>query len=112
MPAVRHRTASGDLSAMWEFDCVRRIIIVVFRQGSAPPLALEIDVCSVDATERKPGAYPIKRLDAESWQVLPARWKLRPTPHFADAPIHESMGTVSLVLTNAPSDVNAELMSL
>jgi hypothetical protein len=112
MLQVRHRTASGSLSEMWEFDNARRVIDVVLRVASAKPIAFTVPVCAPDRA--RIGAYPVMRLDGESWRVLPARFVLEHgllVPH--DAAIHESFGRGSqIVLTHAPADVDAELESL
>jgi hypothetical protein len=108
---VRHRTASGRLDEAWEFDSARRVLDVVLHLGSAAPIAMTLPVCHPDRARH--GAYPIMRLDGESWRVLPALFRLESghlVPH--DQPIHESLGHSILVLTNAPADVDAELESL
>lgn len=112
MIVVKHRTASGRLDQLWDFDSARRVLDVVFRLGSAHPVAFTLQVCAPDRA--RIGAHPIMRLDGESWRVLPAVFRMEHgmlVP--VDAPIHESLGHGGqLVLTHAPADVDAELESL
>lgn len=111
---VRHRSASGRIDAMWEFDGQRRVLDVVIRRGNAT-MAFTLPVCAVD----KPrfGAFGLTRLDASSWRVLPIRYV------WADASgtrlvhrserIHESLSLGdAVILSQAPPDVDAELSEL
>lgn len=112
MILVRHRLASGRLDECWDFCAFRRVIDVVLRQASAEPIAFTLPVCAPDRP--RIGAFPIMRLDAESWHVLPAIFRLEHemlVPH--DAVIHEALGAGrQLLLTHAPADVDAEIASL
>lgn len=109
---VRHRLASGSLHECWEFDAQRRVLDVVFRQGSAEPIGFTLPVCAPDRP--RVGAHPIMRLDGESWRVLPAVFRYEGTMLLpVDAPVHESLGHgTQMILTHAPADVDAELSSL
>lgn len=112
MIEVRHRSASGRLDELWEYDSARRCLEIVLRLGSAEPIAFTLAVCAPDRA--RIGAHPIMRLDGESFRVLPAVFRLEHgmlVP--VDAAIHASLGPGSqLVLTHAPADVDAELQAL
>ncbi len=106
---IRHRLASGRLDEAWEYDSARRCLDVVLRLGSASPIAFTLPVCAID--KPRLNAFAIARLDGESWRVLPSRFVLQGDKlvHHEVA-IHESIGgRIQIVLTNAPSDVDAEL---
>lgn len=70
MITIRHRSASGRLDMLWEFDPARRVIDAVLRMEGGPELAFAIRVCAPD--KPIPFAHPILRLDSESWHILPA----------------------------------------
>lgn len=72
MITVRHRTTSGRLDSMWEFDSERGCVEVVIRLASARPAAFTVKVCAPD--KPRLWSHPIMRLDAESWRILPALW--------------------------------------
>ncbi len=112
MIQIRHRSASGRLDEVWEYDSARRCLDVVLRLGSAAPLAFNIPVCAID--KPRLGAYAMTRLDGESWRVLPTRfisYGERLVHH--ESTIHSAFDKrTQLVLTNAPYDVDAELEAL
>lgn len=112
MLQIRHRTASGSLTELWEFDPARRALDVVFQLGSAAPIAFTIPVCAPDRA--RVGAHPVMRLDGESWRVLPAAFRFEHdilVPY--DLPIHPSLGHgMQIILTHAPAEVDAEIAAL
>lgn len=131
MITLRHRSASGNLSACWEFCSTRLVLEIVFRLGSAAPRAMTVKVCAVDSP--RIWCHPITRLDGESWRVLPALYVPANTslpgrpptlaPRDCTRPggglrgaipceLHEVIGRGSLVLTNAPELQDRELEEL
>ncbi len=131
MISLRHRTASGNLDAMWEWDPARGILDLVFRLGSANPRAVTVKVCAID----RPAlwCHPLARLDGESWRILPAMFvpansslpgrppTLAPRDCLGSGgglrgavpcELHEVIATSMLVLVNAPVDVSSELEAL
>lgn len=112
MIQIRHRTASGRLDEMWEFDSERRVVDLVLRQAAAKPIAMTIPVCAIDRPRL--AAFAMSRFDSESWRILPTRfiWEGERLVHFEVA-IHPVIGgRVQLVLTHAPPAIDAELEML
>lgn len=108
---VRHASASGRLDELWDYDASERRLDVLVRLG-ALETSITVQVCS--QARPRLGAHPIKRIDGESWRVLPARFVLHGTTLF---PIACPIGDVlvpgeHLILTNAPASVDAELDAL
>jgi len=128
MLTIRHRTASGDLSNQWDFDPVRSCVELVFRLGNAKPIAVTVKACALDRP--KLWCHPITRLDGESWRILPAIWGVAPGSVVGVPPklvpldcidriggplacdLHNAVGSVHVVLCNAPPVVDAELEAL
>lgn len=106
---VRHRTASGRLDEVWEFDPVRKCMDIVFRLGSAKPVAFTLPICAIDKPRLH--AFAISRLDGESWRLLPSRFMFAGDKLVhVEVAIHHSLDKrTMLVLSRAPSDVDAEL---
>lgn len=110
MLTVPHRTASGRLESLWEFDPIsKRIYLVVRGHGYTIP------VCS----ERNPRAeaYAIRRIDDVTWRVAPSAYnnnaarmaKVAPFPQDrADAPELSEF----VHLTQTPPNVCLELEDL
>ncbi len=115
MLTVRHSSASGPLAEGWDFRRRTRRIEASVRQGAAV-VALSFVVCSPDRPVF--GAHPIRRLDGESWLVLPARYErtwpggvetLTATP----CPVGDVLAPgEQLALSNASDDVCKELDAL
>lgn len=118
---VRHRSASGRLDEMWEYDPARRIIELVFRLASEHPSTASIPVCAPKAARRL--AYPIVRIDGETWRIVAARFvesivelrgnsvtrMLVPEPF----PIHPRLTCGDhILLCAAPPNVDRELEAL
>lgn len=141
MVVVRHRTASGRLDALWEFDPARKVVELVLRLASEKPRAFTVAVCFPDRP--RIWAHPLMRLDSESWRILPSLfvpieeeeevgveerhgvpfprarplllepWECRRAYRGLPCPLHAEIGTGShLVLTNAPANVEIELAEL
>ncbi len=131
MITLRHRTASGDPSNVWEFDPLRSCIEMVFRLGSAAPRALTVKVCAIDSPAL--WCHPLMRLDGECWRILPALFTpantslpgrpptlaprdcLRPGGGLRGAipcELHEVIAATMLLLVNAPPGINEELEAL
>lgn len=70
LATILHRTASGDLSSLWEYDPRRRVIIATVRMAGAAAVDFEVPVCSSDRMRH--GAHVISRLDAQTWLLTPA----------------------------------------
>lgn len=101
---VRHRSASGRLDELWEYDPARHVVIATLRQGTAEPIDLTIPIAS-EARARY-GAWKLVREGEDNWKVTPHRFgSERLIPH----PIHRALGTNALVLLAAPWFVSAEL---
>jgi hypothetical protein len=101
---VKHRSASGRLEELWEYDPVRKVVMLTFKLGAATPVHLDVPVSS--RHESRFGAWAIQRADGETWEIVPYRFggsELRAHP------IHEALGGESVVLTNAPPGQALEL---
>lgn len=101
---VKHRSASGTLDELWEYDPARRVVMLTFRQGAAEPVSVDVPVASEPFARF--GAWKIVRGDEQTWEILPHRFgvvSLRPFP------IHASLGSASVVLCGAPFNVSVEL---
>lgn len=101
---IRHRTASGSLDELWEYDPARRVVILRFRLGAADPVDVDVPVASEERLRF--GSWQLVRADGDTWEILPRRYgmgSLRP------APIHAALGTSSIVLCAAPLNVSTEL---
>lgn len=129
MIAIRHRTASGRLDSLWDFDPARGVVEVVLRLASARPVAFTIRVCSRDSPRL--WCHPILRVDAESWRILPATWMAKQStvdrhlPQLAPsscagraaAPfpcdLHAVIGASEhVLLSNTPPNVDLEIAEL
>ncbi len=131
MITLKHRTASGRLDALWEYDDARKCIELVFRLGTAKPRAVTVKVCAIDAP--RIWCHPLTRLDGESWRILPAMMipahtslpgrppTLAPRDCLGSAgglrgavpcELHEVVGSAMVVLTNAPAIISEELEAL
>lgn len=112
MIALRHRTASGDVSSCWDFDPVRRCAELVFRLGSAEPIALTVPVCSQIAPRL--GAWAVMRMGAEAWRILPLRFTRVDARIVVpeERAIHPAIGFEPIVLSNTPPVVAEELERL
>lgn len=131
LAALRHRKASSDPGSYWEYDPPRGILFGRVRLASAaialdylPPgrdqpgtwLDLPDDVGADHrvrlCSERAPreAAYALRDL-GEAFVVSPARY-FRVRGRFVPEPIHPDLPLGSLLLTNAPDDVAAELRAL
>lgn len=128
MITIQHRSRSGQLDSMWEFDSERGVIDAVVRLGGGKSAAFTIKVCAPD--KPRVHAHPIMRLDSFAWRILPAVWVER----LASAPggrtklvpsecngrdralpcdLHAAIGAGShLVLTGAPPDIDIEIVEL
>ena len=105
---------------MWEFDVARRVIELVFRQGSAEPVSARVPVCSPYAPRWN--AHPVIRVDGERWRLLACRFEdgltevgrgtarmLLPQPY----PIAPQLTAGDhIILCGTPPDVDQELDSL
>ena len=112
MIAIRHRSASGDVSSCWEFDPARQSVELIFRLGSAEPIALTLPICS--QTSPRLGAWALMRMGAEAWRILPLRFT-RVSDRIVvpeERQIHEALGFEPIVLTHTPPDVAEELERL
>lgn len=105
MVSIRHRSASGTLDNMWEYDPERRVLIVVVRNR-----ATTIPV----ASEKNPRrfAYAISRKSETTWQVAPAMYFRKQNDWYAIAIGFDEGLCDFLFLTHAPADVNQELEAL
>jgi hypothetical protein len=118
---VKHRSASGQLDRLWEFDPARRLVMLVIRVASEAPMSLDVDVCSL--AHPRLGAHSIVRHDEHTWRIKPERfvelpqstrdgqrvWSLVPEAY----PIHPRFTRGDgILLAAAPSEVNAELEAL
>jgi hypothetical protein len=129
MLTIRHRSASGHPDSLWEFDSGRGVIDLVFRLGSAAPIAVTVKICALERP--KLWCHPITRLDGESWRILPAVWGVAPGSVIGQPPrlvpmdcvdrhggpleceLHRAVGPgAHVILTNAPAVVDAELEGL
>lgn len=109
MISLRHRSASGDLENGWEYDPAERRVHVAFKMGREE-MTFSIEVCAAERLSI--GAHPIKRLDAESWRVLPERvirtWRDRVERlETIRCPFNGIVGYFAIALTNTPADVSA-----
>lgn len=104
---VLHRTASGRLDNLWEYDPARRIVMLTLKIGAAPPVHVDVPV----ATARDPrvGSWTLRRLDEHTWEILPSRYGDR---RLVPSPIHPSIGSSSVVLVSTPDDVAIEFSLL
>lgn len=106
---LRHRSASGALGAMWEWDPMRQVVDAVLSTGSGRLVGVTFSVCST--TRKRHGAFDMRQIDGNRWRVAPvqhiedgrSRWSTVRTP------IHDQIGMVFLDLTSAPDDVTLEL---
>lgn len=130
MIPIRHRTASGRLDSMWEFDSERRVVDLVIQLANAKPFAFAVKVCSTETPRL--WSHPIMRLDLFAWRILPAVWTVDTTTSKVGEPpvlvpkscggrtarpfpcdLHAIIGDAShIVLTNAPLNVDQELAEL
>lgn len=106
MLTIAHRSASGALDRMWEFDPARRAVIVVL-----PDVAFDVPVCTTERPEQ--GHYHIIRLTEDAWRVAPAMfsrqgrtWTTKPF-HYPDCHVDEF-----ITLTCVPPNVRHELEAL
>lgn len=103
---IKHRSASGTLTSLWEYDPQRRVIMVTLRGRS-----FDIPVCS----ERNPrhSAYAISRKNETLWQVAPAMYaRMRDGSWTSVAVTFDNGQAEFLHLTHAPDAVSAELGKL
>jgi len=104
---VRHAVAAGRAGDWWRFDVVRKVVFMVLRHGT-----VAIDVCS----PKKPryGAYPITRVDGDTWQTAPARYTSRVSDELTaeTREISELVGVTFVQLLDAPDDVSTDLTNL
>lgn len=129
---VVHRSAAGSPTSRWDYDPARHVVDLVFRLGSAQPVAFTVRVCAVDSP--RTWSHPLVRLGADSWRMLPAIWLPglsaaetgAPKLHMRDCAargdtlggsipceLHRLISAGShLILTHAPDIVNAELERL
>jgi hypothetical protein len=109
---VPHRTASGSIRRSWEYVPESRRLVVGIPFG-ANDLTFAIEICDVF----RPifGHVPIRRIDSETWRVLPERI-IRRWPGGVE--VLEAMAQSitrklsfgdSIILTNTPPDVDALL---
>jgi hypothetical protein len=126
MITVKHRSASGRLDHLWEFCPLRNVIELVIRIGNAAPAAFTIRVCSLEKPQL--WCHPIARLDAESWRILPAYLipgdgpgKVAPADCAVrgaglrgaiPCTLHDRIGSIHVVLTNAPDAQDREIEAL
>lgn len=128
MITIQHRSRSGRLESMWEFDSERGVIDAVIRLGGGRSAGFAIKVCAPDKPRLH--AHPIMRLDSFAWRILPAVWIEVPPSDPARRPklvpsectgrssavrceLHEAIGAGShLVLTDAPPDIDIEIVEL
>ena|SRR3990167_6229824 len=112
---VKHRSASGDLEQGWVYDHVERRIYVALKRGSR---FVEFYVFVCDGERPRLAAHPIVRRSADAWAVLQLRfWRTwRQGRELLDAikcPISDELEIGdSLVLTNTPREVSAQLEAL
>lgn len=100
---VRHASCSGDLSRCWQWDPIRRLVVVVF-DGEAADIPV-----ATQATPRI-GSWVISRLNAESWRIAPSRFeKHRAAWATYAAPYEGGIPAEFVELTNAPDDVAREM---
>ncbi len=131
MITLRHRSASGRLDALWDWDPERMVLDLVFRLGTAQPRAVTVKVCAVDTPRL--WCHPLARLDGESWRILPAMF-VPATSSLPGRPptlaprdclgfggglrgaipceLHEVVGSGMVILTNCPTIICEELEAL
>lgn len=68
MLCLKHRTASGSLDELWEYDPARRALDIVCRQG-ARTFAFRVSVCSPERPRL--GAHALVRVSEGAWRLLP-----------------------------------------
>lgn len=104
---ILHRTASGRLDSLWEYDPARRIVMLTVTLGSAQPVHVDVQV----ATSREPrrGSWKLTRLDESTWEILPSRFG---DTRLVPSPIHEALRYSSVVLVATPDDVANEFSLL
>jgi hypothetical protein len=112
---VPHRSASGRLDHMWDFDPARRVVDVVLRLGTALPIDMCLPVCSIDRPRF--ASYALIRENEESWRILPSSFAhispSVPDLYRVDRAIHMSLGRGDqLMLTNTPLGISFELEAL
>lgn len=138
MLTLRHRTASGRLDELWEFDPARQVVELVFRLGAGPVRGFTISVCSPEKTTAF--AHALMRRDADTWKILPSLFvpidqapsyvivhgievprtmplileakecRSRRQARVAACNLHEHIGYgMQIVLANAPDEVAREL---
>lgn len=112
---LRHQSASGRLDESWSFDPKTRFVCMTGRMGNAA-FAVHVEVCS--AAYPREGAYPIVRVNGESWRILPSRYT-RISPFTGVAVVAVGCAVIavlgpgkSVLLTNTPDDVDALLERL
>lgn len=104
MVFVRHRSSSGRLEDLWEFDPARGVVMLTFRLGSAPPVSIDVRVSSPERA--RIGSWYLKRTDESTWEIAPHVFGVeRLVPH----PIHANLGGAAVVLLDAPETVSLEL---
>lgn len=108
---VRHRSASGSLSSgCWEYDSDRRIVVLVVRvHPTAPIVGVDVPVCMRDTARN--GAHIVRRLSADAWRIMPARYEAGPSGALSVVPFAcvTAAGLSSVLLTHAPDDISAEM---
>lgn len=111
MISVRHITAYGWLDEHWKYVADERRVLAAVRLGGLV-VALGVAVCASERPEL--GAYPIVRLDTESWRILPARFvRSWGSLTCVATPIAAQLGAgEQLTLTNAPAETSAALERL
>lgn len=113
--SVPHRSASGILTHLWDYDPARRCVDIVLRLGSAIPIDMTIHVCSID--RGRIGAYAIIRENDECWRILPSIFvpisAAVPDLYRIDKPISITLGRGDqIMLTNTPAGISLELEAL
>ncbi len=107
MITLKHRTASGCLRALWEYDPARRVVIV--SSGD-----FEIDVHVACESNPRQGGYVLSRKSETEWQIAPARFVKHRDTWLADAAPFDGYGRLNefLMLTHAPPSVASEMEAL
>lgn len=104
MIAIRHRTASGDPTRCWEYDGVRRVVILLMVFGS---VEAEIVLPVAVAAHPRHGSWQIVRRDSHSWELTTTRFGSTKCH-----PIHDAIGGEHVLLMGATDEIALELSEL
>lgn len=109
MITLKHRSASGSLESMWDYDSARKAVIVVVEgRGFDVPVCLDKD------DHRTAGSFVITRLTEYCWRIAPCMC-LKHRGHWVTVPwAYPDSNELAefLCLTHAPEDISALLGAL